>query len=64
MRGDNPYFPIKARFNGRKLVLSRILPSSHVRKTIDHRSKTRFDAKRILIPSFIDFTPKITNSEP
>jgi hypothetical protein len=62
--GNNANFLIGGRFDGRESIPSRILPSSHARRTIDHRSNIRFDAKRILIPSFIDFTPKTTKNEP
>jgi hypothetical protein len=64
MKGNNIDLPTGARFYGSDLVPSRILPSSHARKTIDHRSNTLFDAKIIIIPSFIDFTSNIAKSEP
>ncbi len=63
MRGDNVDLLTGARFYGSHLVSSRILPSSQAKKIIEHRSNTLFDAKIILIPSFIDFILNITKSE-
>jgi len=64
MNGNNVNFPKGGRLDDKQSIPSRILPSSHARKIFDCRSNTRFDAKRILIPSFIDFTPKTTKNEP
>jgi len=61
--GNNANFLIGERFDGRKSIPWRILPSSHARRTIDHRSNTPFDAKWILFPSFIDFILKTTKNE-
>jgi hypothetical protein len=64
MKGDNAYLPIGVGVDGREPIPLRILPSSHARRTIDHRSNTQFDAKRILIPSFIDYIKKQTKMNP